>query len=85
MSQIEYYTAKKYCCITLENPNYNRDFVQNPWGYDTMELVNALAFRIMDIVGDKSIILVAQLSAFSNSDVVPFGVINDYHCNHTPQ
>jgi len=59
-AQVDYYTAKSYCCITLENPNYDISFIQNPWGYDIMGVVNALAAQTVDIVGERPFILIAH-------------------------
>ena len=66
--QVAYYTAKKYCCITLENPNYDISYIQNPWGYDTLTLVNALASQIHQLVDSKPVILICQyVQCFSSN------------------
>ena len=55
--QIEYFSSKNYCCINLELPNFNINRVQNPWGYDLLTVVDAIALKIKKIQNKKKCIL----------------------------
>lgn len=61
-SQVEALSEKGYCCITLELPNFHKDRIQNPWGYDIFAVVDAIGEQIAMLTeeGEKKCYLVAH-------------------------
>eukprot|EP01084_Bolivina_argentea_P099426 178735_1 len=53
--QVKYLSNNNYCCITLDLPNLNLDIpLQNPWGYNLMQVVDALGNTIQKILNDNN-------------------------------